>query len=149
MGAPDRAVQVGVECHAVLERLDFKAPAVPEGTDPEAAKILKKFFKSAPFKALAASEILARELPFVIPRQGQIVQGVIDVVYRRGGKVVVSDYKSDKSMKPGDYALIREIYTEAVRRVLKVDPVFTLIYLRHGEEIEVNAKGEAVRAQNR
>ncbi len=147
--APDRAVQVGVECHAVLERLDFKAPAVPEGTDPEAARILKKFFKSAPFKLLAASEILARELPFVIPRGGQIVQGVIDVICRRGGKVYVSDYKSDKSMKPGEYALIREIYTEAVRRVLKVEPVFTLIYLRHGEEIEVNAKGEAVRVGSR
>jgi ATP-dependent helicase/nuclease subunit A len=150
-GIPERAVRVGIECHAVLERLDFKKPAVPPGTDPEAARILRKFFKSAPFRSLAGSEILARELPFVIPRGGQIVQGVIDVVYRRRGRVYASDYKSDKVMNPGDYGLIREIYTEAARRVLGVEPGFTLIYLRHGKEVEWNAQteGEGAKAANR
>src|SRR6185295_2472631 len=58
---PSRATEVGTICHSVLEHLDFKAPELPEGTDPEAAEILKKFFKSAPFKELAKAEILARE----------------------------------------------------------------------------------------
>jgi ATP-dependent exoDNAse (exonuclease V) beta subunit len=64
------------------------------------------------------------------------VQGVIDVVYRSGGKVYVADYKTDKLMEPGDYGLIREIYTEAVRRALKVEPGFKLIYLRQGRAVE-------------
>jgi len=131
-----RATEVGTVCHAVLEHLDFRAPEIPESTDPEAAEILKKFFKSAPFKELAKAEILARELPFLIPRGDQIVQGVIDVVYRSGGKVYVADYKTDKIMHPEDYGLIREIYTEAVRRVLKVEPGFKLIYLRQGRAVE-------------
>jgi ATP-dependent helicase/nuclease subunit A len=134
--SPSRATEVGTICHAVLEHLDFKVPAVPEATDPEAAEILKKFFKSAPFKELAGAEILARELPFVLPRGNQIVQGVIDVVYRSGGKVYVADYKTDKLMEPGDYGLIREIYTEAVRQALKIEPGFKLIYLRQGRAVE-------------
>ena len=134
--APDRAAAVGTACHAVLERLDFKAPAIPEGTDPEAAEILEAFFKTAVFKDLAGSELLARELPFLLPRGGRIVQGVIDVVYRRGGKTYVADYKTDKMMKPEEHALIRDVYTEAVERALKIKPSFKLIYLRHGREVE-------------
>jgi len=133
---PSRASEIGVLCHSVLEHLDFARPAVPDGTDPEAAEILKKFFKSAPFKELAKAEIVARELPFVLPRGGQIVQGVIDVVYRSGGKTWVADYKTDTLVEPEKYGLIREIYTEAVRRVLKVEPGFKLIYLRQGRGVE-------------
>ena len=131
-----RATEVGTICHAVLERLDFKAPAIPEGTEPEAARILEGFFKSGPFREIAESEILARELPFVLRRGAQVVQGVIDLVYRRGGKVYVADYKTDKLERPEDYALIREIYPEAVRRVLGVEPRFKLIYLRSGRGLE-------------
>ena len=135
-GTSSRATEVGTICHAVLERLDFRKPEVPEATDPEAAEILKKFFKSAPFKELAKAEILARELPFLIPRGTRIVQGVIDVVYRVGRKVYVADYKTDKLMAPEDYGLIRDIYTEAVRKILKVEPAFKLIYLRQGRAVE-------------
>jgi ATP-dependent helicase/nuclease subunit A len=135
-GSASRATEVGTICHAVLERLDFRKPAVPEGCDPEAAEILAKFFKSAAFKELAKAEILARELPFLMPRGAQIVQGVIDVVYRAGEKVYVADYKTDKVMQPEDYGLIRDIYTEAVRRILKVEPGFKLIYLRQGRVVE-------------
>jgi ATP-dependent helicase/nuclease subunit A len=134
--APSRASELGVLCHSVLEHLDFKKPVLPEGLDEEAAEILRKFTKSAPFKELAKAEILARELPFVIPRDGRVVQGVIDVVYRIGGKVYVADYKTDKLLEPEKYALIRDIYSEAVKRVLKVEPVFKLIYLRQGRAVE-------------
>jgi len=133
---PSRAAEVGRACHKVLERLDFAAPEVPAGTDPEAAEILKKFFKSAPFKELAKAEILARELPFVLPLGEQAVQGVIDVVYRKGRKVYVADYKTDTLVEPEKYGVIRDLYTEAVRRVLKVEPEFRLIYLRQGRAVE-------------
>jgi ATP-dependent helicase/nuclease subunit A len=144
-GAPAAgpAVQVGLECHAVLERLDFKAPEIPDGTGPEAARILRRFFKSAPFRVLQESHILARELPFVIPRDGRIVQGVIDVVSRRGGRLVVSDYKTDRGIRPEEYALAGEIYREAVRRVFREEPLFTLIYLRQGQEVELGPPGGA------
>ncbi len=131
-----RAADLGTACHAVLERLDFKAPAVPEGTDPEAAAILRGFFGSEAFRQIAGSEVLARELPFVLRRGEQVVSGAIDVVYRRDGKVYVADYKTDRMERPEDYALIREIYPEAVRRALGVEPRFKLIYLRSGRGLE-------------
>jgi ATP-dependent helicase/nuclease subunit A len=127
---------VGTECHRVLERLDFARPQVPEGTGEEARGILEKFFESKVFRELQGTEVLARELPFVIPRDGRIVQGVIDLVYRKGGKTYVADYKTDTIVRPERHGLIREIYSEAVRRVLKVDPVFQLIYLRQGRAVE-------------
>jgi ATP-dependent helicase/nuclease subunit A len=133
---PSRASEIGTACHAVLEHLDFRAPAIPDDADPEVAAILKKFFASAPFKELAKAEIVARELPFLIPRGDQVVQGVIDVVYRTGGKTYVADYKTDTLVQPEKYGLIREIYTEAVRRILKVEPGFKLIYLRQGRAVE-------------
>ncbi len=137
--APDsgRAADVGTACHEVLEKLDFGAPRVPEGTDPEAAEILEGFFRSEAFRELAGSEILARELPFVIPREGRIVQGVIDVVYRKGRDLFVADYKSDRAMEPGEYGLIREIYSDAVRRVFREAPRFKLLYLRFGRAVEI------------
>jgi ATP-dependent helicase/nuclease subunit A len=134
--AVERAVDVGSACHAVLERLDFRAPAVPKGTDPEAREILEGFFRSDAFRELAESEILARELPFVIRRDGRLVQGAIDVVYRRGGKVYVADYKTDRMERPEEYAVTREIYFEAVRVALGVEPRFKLIFLRTGRGVE-------------
>ncbi len=134
--AATREVEVGLTCHRVMERLDFKAPRVPEGTDPEAAAILDGFFRSAAFRELAEAEVLARELPFVFPRGGRILQGVIDVVYRRGGKLTVGDYKTDQAVEPGGYGLIREAYVEAARRVFGEEPGFRLFYLRQGRVVE-------------
>ncbi|HVR83160.1 MAG TPA: 3'-5' exonuclease, partial [Planctomycetota bacterium] len=133
---PSRASEIGTACHRVLEHLDFAAPGIPHGTDPDAAEILRKFFKSAAFRELGRAEILARELPFVLPRGEQVVQGVIDVVYRIRGKTYAADYKTDTLLEPGKYRVIREIYSEAVRRVLKVDPGFKLIDLRQGRAVE-------------
>ncbi len=134
---PTRASDLGTSCHRVLERLDFRTPAVPEGTGAEAAGILKGFFKSAAFKELAGAEILAREWPFVVPRGAGVMQGVIDVLYRVRGKLVVADYKTDKLMQPQDYALIRDVYTDAVKRALGEAPLFKLIYVRHGKSVEL------------
>jgi hypothetical protein len=51
--------------------------------------------------------------------------------------VYVADYKTDKVMQPEDYGLIRDVYTEAVRRVLKGEnPGFKLIYLRQGRAVD-------------
>ena len=129
-------IAVGLACHRVLECLDFRSPRLPEGTDPEAAAILEGFFRSPAFRELAEAEIVARELPFVIPRGAQILRGVIDVVYRRGGRLFAGDYKTDREIRPGDYADLAEIYPEAVRRIFGESPVFRLIYLRHGRAVD-------------
>jgi ATP-dependent helicase/nuclease subunit A len=133
----ERSLRVGVDCHAILERMDFRSPRIPEGADPEVAEILGSFLRSGPFRALAEAEIVARELPFVVRREGRLVQGVIDLVTRRKGRLVASDYKSDRVMKPEEYRLIRDIYREAVEAILKEKADFSLIYLRHGKEVVI------------
>lgn len=134
--APSRAAEVGTICHLILQHLDFHAPVLPPSTDPEAAEILKKFFRSPAFRELARADILAREFPFLIPKDGRIVQGVIDVIYRLGEKLYVADYKTDTLMVPEEYQLIRRVYTEAARRMFKVVPGFKLIDLRRGRVVE-------------
>lgn len=136
----EAAIDVGRACHRVLEALDFSRPVVPEGIPPEAAEILERFFRSEAFEELASSEILARELPFVVPRGEQIVQGVLDVVYRKDGILYVGDYKTDKMLEPGRYEVIRELYTEAARRIFPgMRPRFRLIDLRRGRMVELEA----------
>jgi len=142
-----RATEVGTICHSVLEHLDFRKPAVPEATNPEAAEaaeILKKFFKSAPFKELAGAEILARELPFLIPRGEQAMEGVIDVIYRLDGKMWIADYKTDRvtgseaPAQAGVYAAQAAIYREAAARCLGLSRVsFQLLFLRAGVAIDL------------
>jgi len=39
-------------------------------------------------------------------------------------------------VEPEKYGLIRDIYSEAVRRILKVETRFKLIYLRQGRAVE-------------
>jgi ATP-dependent helicase/nuclease subunit A len=132
-----RGVETGIRCHEILERMDFAKPAVPEDADEEVGSILKGFFRSAAFREIAGSEILARELPFLLPREGRVVQGVVDLVYRRRGKLVVADYKTDTIVKPEAYATVRAITVEALRRALGETPAFRLIYLRHGKVVEI------------
>jgi ATP-dependent helicase/nuclease subunit A len=136
-GEPSAAADVGSACHRVLERLDFAAPSIPAGTDPEAAAILEGFFKSKAFAELSESEILARELPFVLEKGGRVIQGVIDVVYRSGGKLYVADWKTDKILKPEEYRVSGELYAEAVKRALGEAPRFRLVDLRKGRVVDV------------
>lgn len=135
--AETRETSIGTICHRVLERLDFRSPALPEGTDPEAAAILEKFFKSAAFKELAGAEILARELPFVVPGEGGLIQGVIDVVYRSKGVLKIADYKTDRTMNPDAHRSSIELYADAARRALGAPTRPVLIYLRQGKTVEL------------
>jgi ATP-dependent helicase/nuclease subunit A len=139
-----RAAETGTLCHLVMERIDFWKPdierLVKSGArelgieDPsEARLILKAFVDSAAFKSLSESEIVARELPFLLPHDGGVMQGVIDLVARIDGQLTVIDYKSDRVEKPEKYKEQKKWYVEVARRILgdkKVD--FRLLYLRTG-----------------
>lgn len=158
--------QVGMVCHRVMEEWDFlresevsdrlnraiersiKATLAGGNSDPglarEVKKILGGFFKSEIFQELCRSEIIGREIPFTIPWDGNIMEGVIDLVYRKNGGVVVADYKTDRveesklKKHAEQYKLQRDVYLEAVRRGLGIkDPEFKLIFLRLGKAIKM------------
>ena len=145
--AATSAADTGSLCHLVLERLDFWKPDVERLVkvaarelgiaDPtEAYKILKAFLASDAFKTLASVEIVARELPFLLPHEGGVLQGAIDLVARIDGRLTVIDYKTDRVEEPGRYAEQRKWYVTAAERILgekKAD--FKLAYLRTGRMI--------------
>lgn len=130
-----RGAEIGIACHEALERLDFAAPKLPP-LEEDARSIVEGFLESEAFGELRDAEILARELPFLVPQGEQGVQGFIDVVYRSGDDVYIGDYKTDVEMQPEDYRLAKDVYTRAVEGALGVKVAgFRLFYLRHGKVV--------------
>ena len=110
----------------------------------ELEEIFDSFFSSAAYRELSSSQILGREVPLLIPWDGRIMEGVIDLLYEKEGLLFLADYKSDRVEKEdlaqaaSRYHHQVEIYSEAARRVLKRDVAgFKLIFLRLGEAVEV------------
>jgi ATP-dependent helicase/nuclease subunit A len=85
--------------------------------------------------------VIGREVPFFMPWNGgqQIMEGVIDLLYRIEGELWIADYKTD--MIPLDQVAARaEIYREQARLYQEAviqslgQPVagFEFIFVRHG-----------------
>ena len=130
-----RGAEIGIACHEVLEHLDFASPKLPP-MEKEAREIVVTFLESDAFSELREAEILARELPFLVPQEDQMVQGFIDVVYRSGEDVYIGDYKSDVEILPEKYQLAKDVYTRVVEGALGVKVAgFRLFYLRHGKAV--------------
>ncbi len=159
----DAARLLGTLAHRVLEHWDFETSRIEEDLDRaitrhgkdlpaeqqrtvawELKDIWTTLTESAAYDELRSARILGREMHFVMPWNGQIMEGVIDVVYERQGQLYVADYKTDQ-VAGGDIAGVMHdyrhqarIYTEAVRRGLdrEVD-AFKLILLRLGRAVDV------------
>jgi ATP-dependent exoDNAse (exonuclease V) beta subunit len=87
-----------------------------------------------------------------LPWDGNIMEGVIDVIFERNGLLYLADYKTDQVSRNdlGRQAQIyhqqAEIYTRATEETLRRNvAAFKLIFLRLGAAIEVGlspAQGE-------
>ena len=106
--------------------------------------ICANFVESKIYRELAAAKILGREVPLVMPWDGQIMEGVIDVIYEQDGLLYLADYKTDRivqnelSQSAESYRHQAEVYSEAARRSLGREPAaFKLIFLRLGQAIEI------------
>jgi ATP-dependent exoDNAse (exonuclease V) beta subunit len=113
----------GTIAHALLERIDFAAPAVPDGagvrdvargcgTEPTEAEaeelraLVAAFAGSELCARLAAASDVRREAPFAYPlhvgeEEGLLVNGVVDVIANEGDRALIVDYKSDR-LPPAD-----------------------------------------------
>ena len=108
----------------------------------DALSILSAFFVSEAYKELQHAQILSRETPFLLQWNGQVVRGTIDIIYKTDNRIIIADYKTDTvktheiSVKAAKYKYQKEIYTEAVKRCLKIEnPEFRLIFLRAGKSV--------------
>jgi len=165
---PDAAIGrlAGVVAHRLLERWDFsqdpsglleKVATVIQaalGSDDQSYAgavaesvhdLLATFGRSEAYARLRSSEILGREVPFVMPwRDRQVMEGIIDLIYRLDGELWVTDYKTDALS--ADQAVVRaelyrtqsEIYKAAVRQSLGVEAVrFHYLFLRCATAVEL------------
>ncbi|HKY71269.1 MAG TPA: UvrD-helicase domain-containing protein [Nitrospira sp.] len=157
---------VGVIAHRILERWNFTSPpdallgqiassldpVVPAGNESVRAKveasleeIFTSFGASESYARLRSAEILGREVPFLMPWNGnQAMEGVIDVIYRLDGKMWIADYKTDRvtgseaPAQAGLYVDQAAIYREAAARCLGLSQVsFQLLFLRAGVSIDL------------
>jgi ATP-dependent helicase/nuclease subunit A len=166
----DRAHQevgrlVGVAAHRLLERWEFDqapdrlldriGPAVQASLAPEERELaplvtdslqglFATFITSEVYERLRAATILGREVPFLIPwGEGQIMEGVIDLIYRLDGRVWIADYKTDQvtAKDAPDRALVYEpqsrIYRTAAEHCLR-EPIggFEFVFLRPAVRVE-------------
>ena len=154
---------IGLICHAVMERIDFKNPQdykrslqlagiELQGTFSEqdvrhalekSGSILEAFFRSEAAAWLADVEIYGREVPVYLfdPEAGKILSGKIDLLARQKDVLHLIDYKTnielDSAAKKA-YARQLELYARAIHPIA---PNFTLrrrlCLLRHGVFIDV------------
>jgi ATP-dependent helicase/nuclease subunit A len=156
---------VGVCAHAVLERWDFGRPRSDIGTVIEQAchrymtedgpqlvgdvtedltAIFDRFLSSEPYKTLQRATVLGREVPFVIPlSRDQVMEGVIDLIYRLDDRIWIADYKTDDvaaenvQARADRYRSQADSYSRAVESALGSSAVsFQFIFLRPGIAID-------------
>ena len=107
-------------------------------------EIFGVFFGSKIYSELASSQILGREVPLLMPWDGQIMQGVIDLIYEHDGLLYLADYKTDRIARTevtegaARYRQQAQVYSRAARESLQRDvAAFKVIFLRLGEAVRV------------
>jgi ATP-dependent helicase/nuclease subunit A len=111
----------------------------------ELHRIFGDFFGSNAYTELAEATILGREVPLLMPWNGQVMEGVIDLIYERAGLLYLADYKTDRISRAElaraaqYYGQQAQIYSRAAHRSLnRKVAAFKLIFLRLGEAIAVD-----------
>ena len=155
----------GVAAHRLLERWDFSqdpsglftqvAVAVQAalGLDDQSHAgavteslhdLLTTFSRSEAYARLRSSQILGREVPFIMPWEDrQVMEGIIDLIYRFDGELWVADYKSDAisagqaAARAEQYRTQSEVYKAAVKQSLGTEPRFHCLFLRCATAVEL------------
>jgi ATP-dependent helicase/nuclease subunit A len=109
------------------------------------AEVFSGFFGSKIYSELASSQILGREIPLLIPWDGQVMEGVIDLIYEHDGLLYLADYKTDRIAREEltqgaeRYRQQAHIYSRAARESLQREvAAFKVIFLRLGEAVPVS-----------
>ena len=138
--------------------------SLPRGWAPELDSLCAElqelfihFVESEPYAVLRQAEILGREIPFAVPweRVGAdaehtrtvpscVMEGVLDVMYRRDQQIWIADYKTHQVEETSlaqvvqGYRAQMEIYRRAAESALGHGAVRAqLIFLRSGLSVEV------------
>ena len=155
----------GVVVHRLLERWDFSqdpsglsvqvAAAIQLTLEPDdrphaeavsesVNDLLTTFGQSQVYARLRSSKILGREVPFIMPwGDRQVMEGVIDLIYRLDGELWVADYKTDvvsadqAAARAEHYRTQSDVYKAAVKQGLGAEPRFHCLFLRCATAVEL------------
>jgi len=115
------------------------------GVHADLAEVFRGFLSSKIYSELATSQILGREVPLLLPWDGQVMEGVIDLVYEHDGLLYLADYKTDRIAREDltqgaeRYRQQAHIYSRAARQSLQREvAAFKVIFLRLGEAVLVS-----------
>jgi ATP-dependent helicase/nuclease subunit A len=162
----DLARLIGVCAHAVLEQWDFTRPRAEINTvieqtvrryvaqdhpqsmadvTEDLTALFENFLSSEPYKRLQRATVLGREVPFVMPvGEGQMMEGVIDLIYRLDDRIWIADYKTDDVVaedvqtRADRYRSQADSYSRAVASSLGLSSLsFQFVFLRPGIAIDV------------
>jgi ATP-dependent helicase/nuclease subunit A len=133
----------------VAHTLGSETAALRQKTESELQDIFRAFTGCSAYVEIAGSRILGREVPLLMPWNGQIMEGVIDLIYEKNGLLYLADYKTDR-IDPSElteaaarYCQQAEIYTRAARLSLNREvAAFQLIFLRLGTAVDMTARKE-------
>ena len=155
------SIYTGIVVHNVLEEVDFTNISLKqlntlikkqEKIIPEliknvvmenSRKILRKFINSPLHKELKESNIIFRELPFTLYENEKYIEGRIDIIYEKDGKIIVMDYKTNRYETEEEkqkvikaYEKQKEYYLKAVKKVFPEKNIeFKLGLLWKGEVV--------------
>lgn len=163
---PEISRLTGVLAHRILEQWNFAddpsrfndriaaAVAASLTTDQQSladsiAQSLRDLFdafgRSEWYTRLRSASILGRELPFIMPwGDEQVMEGVIDALYRLDGTLWIVDYKTDAvtsdqaAARAERYRTQSEMYKAAVAQSVGAEPVrFHCLFLRCATAVEL------------
>jgi ATP-dependent helicase/nuclease subunit A len=120
--------ELGVTCHEILAQIDLANPGRIEG---DAGSLVNPFLASEAFREIATADEVHREVDFVARIEGEVWSGRIDVLYRRGSRWTVVDYKTGRRKGRSAFETQERIYRIAVQRALGLDspPRFRIVHL--------------------
>lgn len=138
----------------VLSEVEGEWATEPDGVCAELQELFTHFVGSEPYAVLRQAEILGREIPFAVPWESEgadedrtatsVMEGVIDIVYRRDQQVWIADYKTHQVEEDSlaqvvqAYRAQMEIYRRAAESAWGQSPVRAqLIFIRSGLSVEV------------
>ena len=133
----DPEVITGLEGEQVLKE-------VPNDRRPQVIGEVANLLRS--YRELLGSELVPleerdmdlAELPLVHPFGDTAWVGVIDRLYRAGGKWYLEDYKTDREVEPARYHAQLALYRESVRQRWGIEPIVRLVFLRSKEVVELS-----------
>lgn len=123
--------ELGIRVHEFFKRWNFID--IPE--DEEIKKFVMNFIKHPIFEEIKNAIEIKRELPITYAESGIIVEGVIDLLYKkRDGGWVLLDYKTDNITQeelPAHIERYKEqiqLYSAGINKVLGIIPQKTVIF---------------------